>query len=200
MPGGTTVPRETGLTELQRRILEALADLEPPWTLTGGAALAIARLRDLGFEVEPVHGADTFERLRVSQGSDTVVVDLVAEPVDAIESPESVSVGSARIRIDTPHEILVNKLCALLHRSELRDLIDVRALLAGGGDLIRALGDAPRKDGGFSPLTLAWILEGLQIRPMGEASGLSEDEVTSLESYRQELVREITKVTDPGSS
>ena len=138
MPGGTTVPRETGLTELQRRILEALADLEPPWTLTGGAALAIARLRDLGFEVEPVHGADTFERLRVSQGSDTVVVDLVAEPVDAIESPESVSVGSARIRIDTPHEILVNKLCALLHRSELRDLIDVRALLAGGGNSTRS--------------------------------------------------------------
>jgi hypothetical protein len=40
------------------------------------------------------------------------------------------------------------RVCAAL---ELRDLEDVRALLESGGDLERALADAPLKDGGFSP-------------------------------------------------
>jgi hypothetical protein len=61
------------------------------------------------------------------------------------------------IRVDTAYEILVNELCALLGRSELRNLVEVRALLDQGFDLARALADAPKKDSGFSPVTLAWV-------------------------------------------
>jgi hypothetical protein len=50
-----------------------------------------------------------------------------------------------------------------------RDLEDVRALLDAGGDLVRALADAPRKDPGFSPVTFAWVLEQLPIAAMGRA-------------------------------
>ena len=42
-------------------------------------------------------------------------------------------IGGVSIAVDTKHEILVNKLCALLHRSELRDLMDIAALVAAGG-------------------------------------------------------------------
>lgn len=53
---------------------------------------------------------------------------------------------------------LANKLTALLSRWAVRDLVDVRALVAAGEDLDRGLLDAARKDGGFSPPTLAWVL------------------------------------------
>jgi len=191
------------LDPLQQRILRVLAGLEPPWTLTGGAALAgfhlghrttrdldlfwhgtrvlgewadqvQARLRDDGLDVARIQTAPGFRRLRVDDGRRTVIVDLVAESVPFIEAPVELLPG---IHVDTPHEILVNKLCALLSRSESRDLVDVAALLEAGGDLQRAIEDASAKDGGFSPLTLAWVLQSL------DSAGDSR-----LESIRDSLV------------
>ena len=44
--------------------------------------------------------------------------------------PEKPLIGT--IRIDPPEEILVNKLCTLLSRAEIRDLVDVRELDRAG--------------------------------------------------------------------
>jgi hypothetical protein len=101
------------------------------------------------------------------------------------------------LRIDSAHEILVNKLCALLHRSELRDLLDVEALLEHGGDLERALADAPRKDGGFSPLTLVWVVRELPIEAMTRASGLSAGDAGRASAFPDELVERIVKLVEP---
>ncbi len=49
--------------------------------------------------------------------------------------------------VESPQEILTNKLTTLLSRSEPRDLFDVRALLQTDLDLERACGDAHQKDG-----------------------------------------------------
>lgn len=146
------------LSGLQWRILEILSGLEPAWTLTGGAALVGIHLkhrttRDLdlffrklgqlgalpdevrsrltaeGFEVSILRSGSTFAQFRVSDGTAACMVDLVAEPVPSLEPPLQIPVGETVIAVDTPHEILVNKLCALLGRSELRDLEDVRVLL-----------------------------------------------------------------------
>ena len=99
--------------------------------------------------------------------------------------------------MDSPHEILVSKLTALLSRSELRDLEDVRALLASGGDLERALRDAPLKEAGFSPITLAWVLEQLPIAALGRALARPEPDVRALEQFRETLVREILTASKP---
>jgi phosphoribosyl-dephospho-CoA transferase len=53
--------------------------------------------------------------------------------------------ANAMILVETPHQLLVNKLCALLSRSELRDLVDVRVLIESGLDLTRALADCPAR-------------------------------------------------------
>jgi hypothetical protein len=118
--------------------------------------------------------------------------------VPAVADPAEHDLGSVRILVDQPHEILVTKLCALLSRSELRDLEDVRALLDAGGDLARALADAPRKEAGFSPVTLAWVLEQLPITAMGRALGRAADEISGLEAFRQELARRILAAAKPG--
>jgi hypothetical protein len=171
------------LSPLQLRVLRTLAHLE--WTLTGGAALAGYHLghrttRDLdlfwmgarelermpaeverrltadGLEVTRLQVSPGFVRLRVAAGDEVLPVDLVAEPMPAVEPPLEPEPG---VRVDTRYAILVNKLGALLSRWAVRDLVDVRALVAAGEDLDRALLEAQRRDGGFSAQTLAWVLD-----------------------------------------
>lgn len=196
---------ESRLDSLQHRTLETLAGLG--WVLTGGAALAgfhlghretrdldlfwrdragldrlpeevEARLRAADLEVTRLQTGSTFCRLRVTDGSSVLPVDLVVDASPQVAQPQEVAPG---IWIDAPYEILVNKLTALLSRWAVRDLIDVRALEASGLDLNQALRDAPRKDSGFSPPTLAWVLDTL---PETELDA-------ELARYRESLVRRL---------
>lgn len=150
-------------------------------------------------EVRSLQSGSAFHRLQVESPEESVVLDLVAEPVATVEEPGEHALGKVRIRVDGPHEILVNKLCALVQRSELRDLLDVQELLARGGDLKRALRDAPRKDSGFSPLTLAWLLKDLSIQGPGRAEGWSEERLTALERFRRSLLETIGEGSRPGT-
>jgi len=141
-----------------------LTGIEPPFVLSGGAALAGVHLghrttRDLdlfwrnrakldelprvieqsistaGLTVETLRTSPAFVQLRVSDVKSAVVVDLVAEAADNIEPPAWQRIGDAEILVDSPRAILAEKLCALLERSELRDLIDIEALIRSGEDL-----------------------------------------------------------------
>lgn len=214
------------LTALQWRVLERLSTLQPTWTLTGGGALAGFHLkhrttRDLdlfwhglhqlgslpgevqsrlvaeGLEVTSVQRSATFSQLRASDGIETCIIDLVADPVAPVETPLQIRIGASSVEVDTPHEILVNKLNALLSRSEVRDLEDVQGLLAAGGDLERALADAPRKDGGFSPLTLSWVLKELRPRSLARVMGLDSGKAEELEAFRDVLVERILALSAP---
>jgi hypothetical protein len=116
------------------------------------------------------------------------LLDLVAEPMGSIQPPRQATLGGSSLLVDTPHEILVNKLVALLGRSELRDLQDVKALVESGEDLDQALADAPRKDGGFSPLTLAWLLRSFPVEALGRALGWGDDEIAEIQRFKQLLI------------
>lgn len=198
-------------------MLALLAGIEPSWTLTGGAALAgfhlghrvtrdldliwhgarsisamrrevLARLEADGLTVEALRTTESFCSLLVRDLRESVVVDLVAEPVPTIERPVTERIDGVEIAVDSKHEILVNKLCALLHRSEVRDLLDIAALVAAGGDLERAMLDAPRKDGGFSALTLGWSLSNWKVADAARAAGMAE-RIDELEGCLQRLLR-----------
>lgn len=214
------------LTSLQLRILRALSTLRPAWTLSGGGALvgfylkhretrdldlfwhgtsrlgelprrARDRLRGDGLDVSDIQTAVSFHQFRVSSGSESCVVDLVADPSVVLEAPHTFDIGAGEIEVDSPHEILVNKLCALLSRAELRDLVDLQQLLAQGGDLERALRDAPRKDGGFSPLTLAWVLKEMNPTQLARALGMSETETRVLSDFHVALIERLVAAGAP---
>lgn len=216
---------DTKLTNIQKKLLEALAGAQfsLPWRLTGGAALigaythhratrdldlffsesklgAIPReiqetLTQKGFTVTPIQSSPAFVRFLVEAKDERVILDLVADNISPIEEPVAWKIEGADIRIDTPHEILVNKLCGLLSRSELRDLVDLEALLNIGGDLDRALQDAPQKDAGFSPLTLGWVLKGMPIEMLAQTLGLSDEDAKHLTEFRDILVERVVKTT-----
>ncbi len=123
------------LTPLQERILAALGGLTPPWTLTGGGALAgvhtghrgtrdldlfwrerlslddtprdvAATLQRAGLRSEILRTSRAFAELRVQDGPDVCIVDLVAESASALQTPISVIIAGVTIQVDTSQAIL----------------------------------------------------------------------------------------------
>jgi len=215
------------LSPLQERVLVVLAGMTPPWTLSGGGALAgfhtrhrdtrdldlfwqqqstlgdapdrvRERLTEAGLSISTLATGAAFTRLSVGEvGGASVVLDLVADPVPLAEPPRLQTVGGVTFLMDTPHQILVNKLCALLGRSEPRDLEDVHVLLDSGGDLVRALRDCPKQDAGFSPLTLAWTVQGLPLARLATALGWSPDRIETVSTFQESLVEELLRQARP---
>lgn len=216
----------SSLSGFQARVLRALAGATSGWVLSGGGALAafvlghrttrdldlfwhgratldrqpeecVAALRAAGLTVDLIQRSPGFARLDVRDGPDAVVVDLVAEPVARIEAPVQATLAGTVITHDSAREILANKLGTLLHRAELRDLVDVEALLGLGLDLEQAMADAAKKDGGFSPMTLGWALAQFPVAAQAKATGLAPERVVALESFRDELARRVARLARP---
>ena len=214
---------ESKLSKLQSEFLDEFFRRDSRFFLTGGAALAGfylghretydldlftleneiesgARLvaevaTSTGATVEPIQTSPDFRRFLVSRTDESIVVDLVREYVFQIETDKRVING---IRIDTPDEILANKLCALLSRSEIRDLVDVRQLEIAGNELDTALEFASKKDSGFSPAQLAWILSQITI---GDDAVLPDRTVAAdLRMYLNDLVKRLSIRGFPGEN
>jgi nucleotidyltransferase AbiEii toxin of type IV toxin-antitoxin system len=129
---------------------------------------------------------------RWNQEGLAVLVDLVRDRVKQIVPEKPVTHG---IRIDSPEEILANKLCALLSYSEIRDLVDVRALEMAGYRVEDAVPAAHLKDTGLTPAQLSWVLG--QIRLGGDLvppGGVSGEE---LREYLKHLIDRLARLAFP---
>jgi len=171
----------------------------PQSTLGDVVAAARNALQADGLAITVLRSTPTFAQLDVKNADEAVVIDLVADPTPIAEEPQPTQLGSTTILVETPHQLLVNKLCALLSRSELRDLVDVRVLIARGGDLSRALRDCPGQDAGFSPLSFAWCVRGLDLPKLGAAVGMSTAQVEELDRFRLELIDRVLAEAKPSA-
>ncbi len=124
--------------------------------------------------------------------TEAIVVDLVREYVFQVSTEKPIING---IRVDSPEEILANKLCALLSRSEIRDLVDVRELENAGFSLENALEAASKKDTGLTPSQLAWVLN--QIKFGDDAQPPSDVSLTELRDYLNNLIKRLTRMAYP---
>ena len=148
--------------------------------------------KELNASVESIQTSPDFRRLLVKRGNESIVVDLVREYVFQIELEKPVING---IRVNSPEEILANKLCALLSRSEIRDLVDVRQLENAGFSLENALQSAAKKDSGLTAAQLAWVLNqiklGDDLQPPGNVS------VLELRDYLSILIDRLKRLALP---
>jgi predicted nucleotidyltransferase component of viral defense system len=164
------------LTDLQHAVLEGLSE-RAPFYLSGGAALSAFYLHhrrslDLDLFVSEVNALDRledelrtlchergwtadelrrypgFRRFLLRDGADETVVDLVHEPVAQIV-PESAKPTFARLTVDSLDDLIANKLCALLGRGDIKDLVDLYFMTAAGIDVLDHFEAARSKDGGM---------------------------------------------------
>lgn len=213
---------ENRLTDLQREFLKEFFRREKRFFLSGGAALSgfyfghrethdldlftLEDILDEGFTaikqtadilnatVESIQTTPDFRRFLISRKTDAIVVDIVREYVPQMFAEKPVING---IRVDAPEEILANKLCALLSRSEIRDLIDVFTLEKNGYRIEDVFAAAASKDGGLTPAQLAWILS--QISLSDELNLPAEITVDELRKYLENLINRLTNLAFPDS-
>lgn len=214
-------PRRGALTGLQERVLRAFFDRERAFFLTGGAALVgfhlghrttsdldLFTLDDAAFErgrfvladvasalgarLEIFQDAPGFHRVVLTEGQDALVVDLVRDRSVQLHT-QKLEAGS--LRIDPPDEVLANKLCALVGRTEERDLVDVLYLERAGHQVESVLPAALAKDGGCTAATLAWVLSQVEIPDGTPLPG--NVEASELRDFVTNLVRRLRRAALP---
>jgi hypothetical protein len=200
------------LTLLQRDLLREFFAREQRLFLTGGAALAgfdfhHRKTDDLDLFAAPPVDLDEaertlgdvavvlnaslhavsrhtdFRRWRVERDAESCLVDFVLDRAPMVDAQKR-QIGTARI--DTLREMTANKVRALISRSELRDLVDLRVLLGAGHSLELALTDAATKEASADAATLGYTQSQLSIRP--DAVLPSNVDAVALEAFRAELV------------
>lgn len=176
------------LTPLQRDFLKAWFERTDEFFLTGGGALcgfyglprftqdidlftlpgdAFARVGDWfhdcckALEASPTAMVTSthFRRYRVQRETEVTLVDFVEDLAPQVCSEKRVRPDG--IRLDPPDEIAVNKVCAMVSRSEPRDFYDFHYLVGQGQDPDVALKLASQKDAGVNAETLAMILQSV---------------------------------------
>ena len=211
---------DSKLSALQHDFLRAFFQREQRFFLTGGAALAGFHLghrethdldlftledamtdgmavtnevgRELRGTLEAIQTSPDFRRVLLRRGGEAIVIDLVREYVAQALTEKPLFNG---IRVDPPQEILANKLCTLLARSEIRDLVDVRALEMAGYRLEDALIAAAKKDRGLTPAQLGWVLSQIELGDdLIAPGGVSTEE---LRRYLRELIDRLAKQAFP---
>lgn len=211
------------LTDLQAAVLEAFFEREQGFFLTGGAALAgfhlchrttkdldlfthdgdafergVPTLRHvavglgLGFEIR--QDAPGFKRAVLSSERDALVVDLALDD----RPPPLGRDRRGNIDLDTPGEILANKLTTIVGQAEERDLVDVLFLERAGLRVEDALARALQKDGGCTPAQLAWLLS--QIYVPDEAALPAGVSAAELREFVADLVERLRRAAHPPSS
>lgn len=113
----------------------------------------------VGGELESLRTSPYFRRFRVTRAEEETLVNLVLETVKAVCEPAELA--PYFILIDTPQELCVNKICAVVGRAESRDLVDLRFLENQGLNLDEAISRAPEKDHGVGKDTLLMALQGI---------------------------------------
>lgn len=205
------------LQPFQHEVLEKFFEMESRFFLTGGAALSGFYLkhrethdldlfsiedvmeegtnalthvaRSLGASMESLRTSPDFRRFLISRGNETVIVDLVHDLAPQLFDQKLDFDG---VRVDPAEEIAANKLCALLSRSEIRDLVDLRELERAGHSLELALERARIKDGGLTPAQLAWVLSSIEIGDDAQPPGGID--VVELRDYISSLVARLNRL------
>ena len=208
------------LSPLQRDLLDRFFRLEKGFFLTGGGALAGFHLghrqthdldlfvtsdrlqegeaalresaRQLGATLESIRTSPEFRRWLVRRGEESVIVDLVLDRTPQGQ-PQKQKFGE--IIVDPVSEILANKLCTLLSRAEVRDLVDVLAIERAGHKVESAVDLAARKDGGLTPGQLAWVLSEIELSDDADIpGGVSPAE---LRAFLSDLQNRLTRLAYP---
>ena len=106
-------------------------------------------------EYKIITKAPFFHRYELKRNDYREVIDFVIDKVPQVDKEKN---EFDIIIVDTLLEIGVNKICTLLSRTELKDLIDLYFLVKNGFDIKENVEKARQKDGGVEPAMISYLL------------------------------------------
>ena len=184
--------KSKAITPLKHDFLEAFFSRERRFFLTGGSALGLFYLehrysydldlftsetpewleidgifhvcaQEINAQGEILKDSPTFRRYRLFRNAETEIVDFVLAIDRQIDENKQLF---KNVRVDTLHEIFVNKITTLISRCEVKDLVDLYFLEQEGMCIEDHFEEARQKDGGLDPAMISSILKSLQIAEM----------------------------------
>lgn len=187
MPG-TDWETSKACTPLKRDLLRAIFRLHTEFFLTGGSALGIFYLEhrrsygmdffsfreidwhrlsndltaicsDIGARLKNLQISPHYARYEIQRDEEKEILDFVHEMTPQINAEKS---RFDDIAVDTVDEITVNKWCALLGRTEIKDIIDLY-FLSKTVDIWSLFKRAREKEGGVDPSMLSYTLSQITI-------------------------------------
>ncbi len=208
---------------LKKDFLKEFFSIENRFFLTGGSALGIfyfnhrysydldffttqraidwklfeANLRSIAqkieAEFEPITKSPSFQRFQLKRGQEHEILNFVIEWVEQIDPVKNNIEG---IYVDTLREIGTNKICTLLGRTEVKDVIDLFFLSKNGFDIIANIEAAMKKDGGLDPATLSYILSSIKIKELPDYL-LKKISLDDLNSFLAKLKDDLAVIAFP---
>lgn len=151
---------------------------------SGDSALRRA-VAELEGTLESITTAPDFRRYVATVRGQSVKVDLVRDRVAQLLP----KVEREGLRMDSAAEIFVNKICTLVERSEIRDVVDLMMLERTGMTVEASLPLAQRKDAGVTPAVLAWLLGSLIIPATVPGTAPREEVVRFVRELEQRMLR-----------
>jgi len=146
-----------GIFYLQHRLSYDLdfftTDEHTEWHLLDNEVRSISSA--IGTHCEAITAAPTFRRYQLTRDGEREIIDFVVEMVPQIDAVKN---QFGKFRVDTLREITVNKICTLIGRCEIKDLVDLFFLSKRGFTVRDHLTEACQKEGGLDPAMISFIL------------------------------------------
>ncbi len=156
--------------------------------------LFIATAEEIKAEYESVIKSPFFQRYQLKRDKDIEIVDFVIEKVHQVDK-EKKEFGI--VRVDTLHEIGVNKICTLLGRTEMKDLIDLYFLVKNGFDIKGNIEKAKLKDGGVEPAIISYLLSQFKITQLPDYM-IAKVSIKELEQFIADIKKMMSEISYPG--
>lgn len=145
-------------------------------------------------EYKSITKAPFFHRYELIRGDEREIVDFVIEKVPQIDEEKK---KFDLIVVDTPLEIGINKICTLLGRTELKDIVDLYFLVESGFDVKSNIEKAKLKDGGVEPAILSFLLSQVDVSRVPDYM-IKDVSSRDLEAFISRLIKELAELSFPG--
>ena len=101
------------------------------------------------------------------------------------------------VRVDTLREILVNKICTLISRCEVKDLVDLYFLHKRGHQVAEHFAAAQTKEGGLEPAMISFLLSQVNVDRVPDYL-LQPLDLADFNRFIRELQATMAKLALPG--
>lgn len=146
----------------------------------------------LGWENHPVLITTFFKHFKVGSPESPLTLHFSSEVPFRVKPPNRFG----EILVDSIEDITVNKICAALGRTEIKDLVDLYFLDKAGYTIADYFALARQKDGGLAHETLAYTLSQFEITQIPSFM-LAPLTVEELQHYLEATIRWLIEQSAP---
>ena len=149
---------------------------------------------EIGAELDLLRDSPTFRRYRMRRLDETEIVDVVMGAGLQIDMDKPWIDG---VRVDTMHEIFLNKITTLIGRSEIKDLVDLYFLEKAGFRVEDHFQEATMKDGGLDPAMISLLLNSLRVTEVPDYM-IKPLTLKELKEFAEDLRQRMALMAFPG--